>query len=72
MIAPQFHPDEVRGKCEPRGKMSFGLLGDFDAIDDLPVLREGLDRALAELVEAARTITAERDLSRQLDPAPVE
>ena len=54
------------------GKMSFGLLGDFDAIDDLAVLREGFDRALAELVEAARTITAERDVARQLDPAPVE
>src|SRR3569833_1300759 len=25
MIAPQFHPAEVRGECEPRGKMSFGL-----------------------------------------------
>jgi diacylglycerol O-acyltransferase len=54
------------------GKMSFGLLGDFDAIDDLAVLREGLDRALAELVDAARGITVERDLARQLDPAPVE
>ena len=45
------------------GKMSFGLLGDFDAIDDLDVLRDGLDRALAELVDAARAATAERDLS---------
>src|SRR4029078_12161940 len=25
MIAPQFHPGEVRAQCEPRGKLSFGL-----------------------------------------------
>jgi hypothetical protein len=25
MIAPQFHPDEVRAHCEPRGRFSFGL-----------------------------------------------
>jgi WS/DGAT/MGAT family acyltransferase len=54
------------------GKMSFGLLGDFDAIDDIHLLRQGLDRALAELVEAARGSTAERELARQLDPTPAE
>ena len=25
MIAPQFHPDEIRADCEPRGRFSFGL-----------------------------------------------
>jgi len=25
MISPQFHPDEVRAQCEPRGKWGFGL-----------------------------------------------
>ena len=25
MIAPQFHPGEVRAQCEPRGKLSFAL-----------------------------------------------
>lgn len=25
MIAPQFHPDEIRALCEPRGRFSFGL-----------------------------------------------
>lgn len=25
MIAPQFHPGEVRAQCEPRSKLSFGL-----------------------------------------------
>ncbi len=25
MISPQFHPGEVRARCEPRGRLSFGL-----------------------------------------------
>ena len=39
------------------GKLSFGLLGDLDAMDDLDVMREGLEQALSELVEAARAAT---------------
>jgi WS/DGAT/MGAT family acyltransferase len=35
------------------GKVSFGLLGDFDAMDDIDVVREGLEEALRELVAAA-------------------
>ncbi len=35
------------------GKMSFGLLGDLDAMDDIDVVRDGIDEALRELVEAA-------------------
>ena len=35
------------------GKMSFGLLGDFDAMDDIDVVEEGLEEALRELVAAA-------------------
>jgi uncharacterized protein (DUF58 family) len=27
MISPQFHPAEVRARCEPRGRWSFGLTG---------------------------------------------
>ncbi|MGH2978063.1 MAG: WS/DGAT domain-containing protein, partial [Solirubrobacterales bacterium] len=54
------------------GKMSFGLLGCFDAIDDLHVVRDGLDQALAELVEAARATTVERRLARELHPTPAE
>jgi WS/DGAT/MGAT family acyltransferase len=54
------------------GKMSFGLLGDFDAIDDIHVLRDGLERALAELVETARGSTAEREMARRLDPTTAE
>ena len=32
------------------GKMSFGLLGDFDAMEDIDVLAEGIDKSLTELV----------------------
>ena len=35
------------------GKMSFGLLGDFDALEDIDVVQEGVERSLRELVEAA-------------------
>jgi hypothetical protein len=52
--------------------MSFGLLGDFDAIDDIHILREGLEHSLAELVDAARGTSAERELTRRLDPTPAE
>jgi diacylglycerol O-acyltransferase len=54
------------------GKMSFGLLGDFDALDDLEVVRDGLERSLRELVELARATTAERRMARDLEPAPAE
>jgi diacylglycerol O-acyltransferase len=36
------------------GKMSFGLLGDFDALEDIDVITEGLDRSLQELLRAAK------------------
>jgi WS/DGAT/MGAT family acyltransferase len=35
------------------GKMSFGLLGDFDAMEDIEIVRDGLVESLRELVEAA-------------------
>ena len=54
------------------GKLSFGLLGDLDAMDDLDVVRVGLERALDELVEAARSATAERRLTDELEPTPAE
>jgi len=54
------------------GKLSFGLLGDLDAMDDLDVVRDGLERSLSELVEAARDATAERRLAEELEPAPAE
>ena len=35
------------------GKMSFGLLGDFDAMEDIDVVQQGLVSALRELLDAA-------------------
>jgi WS/DGAT/MGAT family acyltransferase len=36
------------------GKVSFGLLGDFDALEDIDVIADGIDRSLQELVAAAK------------------
>jgi WS/DGAT/MGAT family acyltransferase len=49
------------------GKMSFGLLGDFDAMDDIDLMQQGLVSSLRELVEAA---SAERPQRRPRAPAP--
>jgi diacylglycerol O-acyltransferase / wax synthase len=49
------------------GKMSFGLLGDFDAMADIDVIQEGLVSSLRELVDAA---AAQRPDLRPRAPAP--
>ena len=36
------------------GGIDFGLLGDYDALPDIDLIAEGIDAALAELLEAAR------------------
>jgi diacylglycerol O-acyltransferase len=36
------------------GGLDFGLLADYDAMPDLAIVAEGIDRALAELLAAAR------------------
>ena len=36
------------------GRVEYGLLGDYDALPDIDVVAEGIDEALAELLEAAR------------------
>jgi hypothetical protein len=36
------------------GKMSFGLLGDYDAMPDIDAVAEGIEASLAELVDLAR------------------
>ena len=41
------------------GKMSFGLLGDYDALPDIGVVAEGIEASLAELVAPARSEAAE-------------
>jgi diacylglycerol O-acyltransferase len=35
------------------GSVNFGLLADFDAIDDVDLIGEGIERSIAELAEAA-------------------
>ena len=45
------------------GGVNFGLLGDYDSMDDVGVVATGIERALAELVEA----TAESE--REAEPA---
>jgi hypothetical protein len=35
------------------GRMSFGLLADFDAMEDIDVVQQGLEHSLKELVEEA-------------------
>jgi WS/DGAT/MGAT family acyltransferase len=42
------------------GKMSFGLLGDFDAMEDIDVMQQGLVESLNELLEAAGAERRER------------
>jgi WS/DGAT/MGAT family acyltransferase len=41
------------------GGINFGLLADYDSIDDLDLLGEGIERAIAELTEAAEAATRE-------------
>ena len=36
------------------GRIDYGLLGDYDALPDIDVLAEGIEDALAELLEAAQ------------------
>ena len=50
------------------GKLSFGLLGDLDAMDHLDVMRDGLEQALSELVDAARAMQAQQRPTRHLEP----
>jgi hypothetical protein len=47
--------------------MSFGLLGDFDALDDIDVLTEGVGHSLRELLDAARERAPRR---RKKTPTP--
>jgi diacylglycerol O-acyltransferase len=41
------------------GQVNFGLLADYDAVDDVGVIATGIERALAELVEAEAEKSAE-------------
>jgi hypothetical protein len=39
------------------GRICFGLLADFESMDDVEMIADGIDRALAELEEAAAAAT---------------
>jgi WS/DGAT/MGAT family acyltransferase len=50
------------------GNVSFGLLGDFDAMDDIEVMRDGIEDSLRELVEAAKRQRAPKAPRRAPEP----
>jgi diacylglycerol O-acyltransferase / wax synthase len=52
------------------GKMSFGLLGDFDALEDIDTLTEGINRSLQELVDAAKERSPAKRRKRAPAPTP--
>jgi diacylglycerol O-acyltransferase len=52
------------------GKMSFGLLGDFDALEDIDVLVDGIEESLKELLDAAAERTASKPPKKEPAPNP--
>jgi len=52
------------------GAMEYGLLGDYDALYDIDVVAEGLDRALAELLQAAREHAARTEMRGRVAGRP--
>jgi hypothetical protein len=46
------------------GGINFGLLADYDSVDDLEVIAQGIERSIAELADAAQAATQEPE------PAP--
>jgi WS/DGAT/MGAT family acyltransferase len=54
------------------GKVSFGLLGDFDAMDDIDVVQAGLEEALRELVAAAAARRPPKRTRREPARTPAE
>jgi hypothetical protein len=47
------------------GKMSFGLLGDFDELEDIEEVAAGIARSLGQLVDAAREAQSQRRATRR-------
>jgi diacylglycerol O-acyltransferase len=39
------------------GKVGFGLLADYDSMDDVELVADGVQEAIAELLEAAKRVT---------------
>ncbi len=51
------------------GSVNFGLLADFDAIDDVAEIGAGIERSLAELLEIAEATAAEQAPASETAPA---
>jgi diacylglycerol O-acyltransferase / wax synthase len=54
------------------GRLSFGLLADYDAVPDLDVIEQGIRDSLAELQRAARKQSADGKAARDAAAAPGE
>jgi diacylglycerol O-acyltransferase / wax synthase len=52
------------------GKMSFGLLGDFDAMEDIDLIKDGLVDSLRELVDAAAAQRPVEEPAAEPEPEP--
>ena len=51
------------------GQFGFGLIADFDALPDLGVVAEGLEKSIGELLQAAETVEA-RGVAPEPEPEP--
>ncbi len=51
------------------GSVNFGLLADFDAIDDIDEIAAGIERSLAELLQIAEATAAEQAPASETAPA---
>ena len=51
------------------GSINFGLLADYDSMEDVEGIATGVEGAIAELLEAAESVATERDLASEAAPA---
>ena len=51
------------------GSINFGLLADYDSMEDVEGIATGVEGAIAELLEAAESEATERDLASEAAPA---
>ena len=51
------------------GGINFGVTGDFDTAPDIPVLCQGIERAIAELVSLTQPVSADAPAGRRDQPA---
>jgi diacylglycerol O-acyltransferase len=49
------------------GGINFGLLADYDAVDDLDLVADGIEASIAELLEAAEAADSSREAPRTAD-----